>query len=93
MSNFRDEIASRLFVGAIAKSQGHQASDLRSLAHQCLEEAQVFAEAVCHDRDHEFHLVRWLEGHAPSAPGRPSGAPRGVYACARCGHEEERTGQ
>ena len=95
--HLRDELASRMFVTAReAQRQKGEAVDergLQKLSEDCLSDAQIFVEVICHEREHDFQLVRWLEGSGPTAQGRPSGAPRGIYECMRCGHQEERSGK
>jgi hypothetical protein len=92
--NLRDELASRLFVDFVtADGMAILASptDHGSLAKKCLHVAQDFCETVCAERGHDFVLHHWLEGSAPSAQGRNSGAPRGMYECSRCAKQEERS--
>lgn len=93
--SLREELASRLYVDAIAASRATLAKveNLPELSRTCLAYAQDFVDTVCHERGHSFHLQRWLDGHAPTAPGRSSGAPRGIFECSRCGKEEERSGK
>lgn len=94
----RDELASRLYERRLClpgneREQGGRdggRSDLSRLALQCLEEAQAFCEAVCHERGHKMSLQEWLPGQVAAMPGRSSGAPLGLFQCERCGYEEKR---
>jgi hypothetical protein len=96
--NLRDELASRLFVQFMSQDavefesvNPRPLARKTELAQRCLHVAQDFCETVCSERGHDFALHHWLEGTQPSAQGRNSGAPRGMYECSRCGKQEERS--
>lgn len=99
-----EELASQIFVevvtaerlppgGTPLEGRGDAAPvDRRQLTHDALKDAQVFCETLCAERgDHDFDLVRWLEGNRPAQRGHGSGAPIGLYVCLRCGRQEERS--
>ena len=95
MSNgfhLRDELASRMFVKLYDPTRNDPGA-VRTLTKETLAAAQEFCEEICSERGHNFELHHWVEGDRPTAQGRASGAPLGVYECSRCARQEERRQQ